>query len=134
MDSNLKLKLKEILSNNKSWSIIIEGLDAKLIKDAVIINANINSQDLGIKIDSNGYIYPKFISELENNKTKILIIDELDEISKEEQEKFYGLIKYKGINGYKFPKETQIIITTKTNGLNKISQNILNLTLNFKLE
>lgn len=134
MDSNLKLKLKEILSNNKSWSIIIEGLDAKLIKDAVIINANINSQDLGIKIDSNGYIYPKFISELENNKTKILIIDELDEISKEEQEKFYGLIKYKGINGYKFPKETQIIITTKTNGLNKISQDILNLTLNFKLE
>lgn len=134
MDSNLKLKLKEILSNNKSWSIIIEGLDAKLIKDAVIINANINSQDLGIKIDSNGYIYPKFISELENSKTKILIIDELDEISKEEQEKFYGLIKYKGINGYKFPKETQIIITTKTNGLNKISQDILNLTLNFKLE
>lgn len=134
MDNNLKLKLNEILSNNKSWSIIIEGLDAKLIKDAVIINANINSQDLGIKIDSNGYIYPKFISELENNKTKILIIDELDEISKEEQEKFYGLIKYKGINGYKFPKETQIIITTKTNGLNKISQDILNLTLNFKLE
>lgn len=134
MDNNLKLKLNKILSNNKSWSIIIEGLDAKLIKDAVIINANINSQDLGIKIDSNGYIYPKFISELENSKTKILIIDELDEISKEEQEKFYGLIKYKGINGYKFPKETQIIITTKTNGLNKISQDILNLTLNFKLE
>lgn len=134
MDNNLKLKLNKILSNNKSWSIIIEGLDAKLIKDAVIIKADINSQDLGIRIDSNGYIYPKFISELENNKTKILIIDELDEISKEEQEKFYGLIKYKGINGYKFPKETQIIITTKTNGLNKISQDILNLTLNFKLE
>lgn len=134
MDNNLKLKLNNILSNNKSWPIIIEGLDSKLIKDAVIIKADINSQDLGIKIDSNGYIYPNFINELENSKNKILIIDKLDEISKEEQEKFNGLIKYKGINGYKFPKETQIVITTKTNGLNEISQDILNLTLNFKLE
>ena len=134
MNANLKLKLNKILSNNKSWPIILEGLDATLIKDAVIIKADINSQDLGIKIDGNGYVYPNFINELENSENKILIIDKLDEISKEEQEKFYGLIKYKGINGYKFPKETQIIITTKINGLNKISQNILNLTLNFKLE
>lgn len=134
MDNNLKLKLNKILSNNKSWPIILQGLDAKLIKDAVIINADISSQDLGIKIDDNGYVYPNFISKLENSKNKILVIDKLDEISTEEQEKFYGLIKYKGINGYKFPKETQIIITTKTNGLNKISKDILGLTLNFKLE
>lgn len=134
MDNNLKLKLNKILSNNKSWPIILEGLDAKLIKDAVIINADINSQDLGIKIDDNGYVYPAFITELENSKNKILVIDKLDEISVEEQEKFYGLIKYKGINGYKFPKETQIIITTKTNGLSKISEDIVNLTLNFILE
>lgn len=129
-------KINLILQNNNSWPIILQGVESSLFKNAVIINSLIPSSKLGINIDDNGnYIYPDFCLKLmqkENNKNIILLIKNLDEISKLDQEKFYGIIKNKAINGYNFPTQTQIILTC--NDYKKISKKISSLCINYKLE
>ena len=62
------------------------------------------------------------------------MITGLDEIDVDEQEKFYGMIKYNGVNGYKFPTGTQIIIPIKKGNLSKINERIVSLCLNFDVE
>ncbi|MBE5746050.1 MAG: hypothetical protein E7359_02050 [Clostridiales bacterium] len=135
MAQNKRLKLINILNNNTSWPIILENVSSKDFETSVVLPANINSSELGIKIDDKGLCYPSWLNNIkkqEGENTILLVIDKLDEISFEEQEKFYGIIKYKGVNGYKFPSETQIIITVKNK--DNVSKKISSLCLSYKVE
>jgi len=129
------VKLLKILKDNKDWPIIIEGVSVIDFSNSIVIPANIPSSQLGVIPSENGYKYPSWLMELiinskKNNNIQICIRG-LDEISQDEQQKFYGLIKYKGINGYKFPEGAQIIIPV--NNLEKISKRILSLSLVYKM-
>jgi len=133
MEKKNTIKLIKILDNNKKNNILLMGTTATNFEDAVIIPATIPSQKLGIGIDDHGeYVYPSWLKEIEEKKTNeqiLIIIDGLDKVSKDEQEKFYGILKYKGINGYSFPVQSQIVCTSKSTDQSKISDRILGLNI-----
>ena len=133
MEKKNTIKLIKVLDNNKRNNILLMGATATIFEDAVIIPATIPSQKLGIGIDAHGeYVYPAWLKEIEEKKSNdrlLIIIDGLDKVSKDEQEKFYGILKYKGINGYSFPSQSQLICTSKSTDQNKISDRILRLNI-----
>ena len=125
MENGNTTKLFTILESNKKNNILIMGMNGSLFSDAVIIPSTLPSEKLGIGIsDSGNYIYPNWIKEIESKKSAeniLIIIDSLDKVSTDEQNKFYGLLKYKGINGYKLPENSQLICTSKSKDKSKIN-------------
>ena len=133
MEKKSIIEIIKILDNNQKNNIIIMGGDASTFEDAIVIPASIPSSNLGIGINDHGqYLYPNWYRKLldMNGKENIyLIIENIDEISTDEQSKFFGMLKYKQINGGAFPANTQIILTTKDIDRSKINNNILSLSL-----
>lgn len=133
MEKQNTINLIKVLDNNKHNNILLMGITGRDFEDAVIIPATIPSQKLGIGIDDNGqYVYPNWLKEIQDKLSSeniLIIIDGLDKISQDEQEKFYGMLKYKGINGYKFPANSQIVCTSKSTDQSKISERILGLNI-----
>jgi len=136
MTEEMKSKLVKILKDNTKWPLIIEGVSSANFPTSVVIPATTPSSELGIIPSETGLKLPSWAMEIllkvKKSKKIIVCIGGLDEISQEKQEKFYGMIKYKGVNGFKFPEGTQIIITAKNT--KKISKRISSLALSFKVE
>lgn len=107
----LSQKIEEILSLSKVSPIIVCGLSSKMFENAVVIDAKIDSSKLGITNTKDGLKYPEWFLDLKNKE--ILIIDQIDSISKEEQEKFYELLKYKEITNTALPENIKIIVLAK---------------------
>ena len=134
---NIMIKLIEVIKNNNKYPLIIVGVSDKFFGSATIINSGIESSELGIKIGNNGeYVLPSWLKEMniksvKNNDKNILVIESIDKISSEEQLKFLGILKNNGLNGYSFPKNTQIIITC-TN-VENVSKRIKDLCLIYKV-
>lgn len=136
MTEEIKSKLVKILNDNTKWPLIIEGVSSSNFPTSIVIPATTPSSELGVIPGETGLKLPNWAVEilLKTKKSKkiIICIESLDEISQEEQEKFYGMIKYKGVNGFKFPEKTQIVITAKN--AKNISTKISSLAIAFKVE
>lgn len=126
---------EQVLKNNTDWALIVEGITAKDVNSAIVIPATIPTEVLGITISENGIKYPEWLTKLKivasSLKNAYLVIENIDSVSAEEQEKFYGLIKYKAVNGVKLPTNTQIILTAKN--ANNISKKISSLAILHKV-
>lgn len=131
-------KLVEILKVNQGWPLIVEGLDAQDFAESPTIQADCDASELALIPTEKGYIFPKWLSKLVKDskefKNVFLCISGLDTVSFELQERFYGLLKYKGLNGMKLPENTQIVIVANHGGIENISQKIKSLTISFVLE
>lgn len=130
-------KVMQILNSGLTDPIIFEGVDSEILPNPVIIPASIPSSELGIiPDDRGGYKYPAWAMELiikSKKSDKIyLCIDGLDRLDDNEQNKFYGILKYQRINGFNFPKGTQILVLTKT--ADKVSIRLKSLSLIYKAE
>ena len=130
-------KIRTVIKNNFSTPLIIEGVNFHESDSTVILSSDINSQNLGVIPEENGYSYPKWYNDLQkkaNLKQRIyLVIDGINNIETQEQLKFYEILKYKAISGVKLPENTQILITSKNNGKD-INPIILSLSLLYKAE
>ena len=93
--------------------------------NAFILNANIDSADLGIVNTANGLKKPKWFEIVNTFKKEYIIIDKLDSISIYEQEKFYELLNYNTISGVEFTLPIKFIITYSN--LDNINTNIKSL-------
>ena len=106
---NLK-KLQKVIENNYKWPLIVEGASADNFPTAVVLPATILAEELGVVGDK----YPLWTMELRiaaKGKTRpVLLIDAIDSINETEQEKFLIILKHRKINGFEFPKDTQIIL------------------------
>lgn len=133
---NKMIKLIEVIKNNNEYPLIIVGVSANIFGSATIINSDIESSELGIKIGNNGeYVLPSWLKEMniksvKNKDKNILVIESIDKITSEEQLKFLGILKNNGLNGYSFSKNTQIILTC-TN-VENVSKRIKDLCLIYK--
>ncbi|MBR4418799.1 MAG: hypothetical protein IKT33_02210 [Clostridia bacterium] len=109
--------IRDILTKLTSQPFVIGGVSAKNFPDAVVLPATTPSAELGIIPQDKGYQHPKWLLTLmmkAHAKKKILLcIDGIDALPFSEQAKFCGILKYKGLNGFAFPQETQIIVTAK---------------------
>ena len=128
-------KFQTFLINNQNYPLVVEGIDKNRLSNSVILPASISSKALGVVPGEKGYKVPKWLKELEDkysvSQKTYLIIEGLDKIDKDEQLKFFGIIKYNGINGYAF-KNTQIVVLVEKGETHKINQKILSLSLVYK--
>lgn len=131
-------KLMTILESNKKWPIIVGGISGDSLPKSIVLPATIPTEELDILPSESGLHYPAWIMQMMISVKKsdkvYLVIDGLDKIDFDEQDKFYGILKHKGVNGYKFPDGTQIIIAISSGNISKISKKISALCLNFDVE
>lgn len=124
-------KLLKIIESNKNSVLLIESNEDIILPNSIIISSSINSKDLGIMSDVKGQKIPQWLMALMLEEKKhqriILVIKDIDQVDLEDQNKFVGLITFKGVNGYKFDLKTQIILTCKS--INKVSEKLKNLVI-----
>lgn len=121
-------KIKGILKLSKTNPVLAEKIPADIFENAVVISGEISSKQLGIVQVEKGLKAPKWFAQL--NKTsgeRLLVIDNIDAIKKEEQEKFYELLKYKQISGVDLPQGTSIIVLAQD--IKNVSETILRLCI-----
>lgn len=138
MNKNGFKKMMTILENNKKWPIIIAGISGNSLSNAIMLPATIPSDQLDIVPDDEGMNYPAWIMQMmicaRKSDKVYLVIDGLDDIDFDEQEKFYTILKHKSINGYKFPDNVQIVIAIKSGNISRISDKIATLCISFNVE
>ena len=131
MSVEVRNKVITLLRNRQHWPLLVEGLTANDLPTAVILPATIKETEMGILPDVNGFKYPKWIMTIlikaRDKKEIILCLDGIDALPFDEQLKFYGLLKNKGLNGFALPEQTQIVVTAKQ--LEKVAPKIKNLCL-----
>ena len=109
----LSQKIKEVAELSKIAPIIVSGVPSKLFDDAVVIDANISSKELGVVNTKDGPKYPEWFLKLKSNGVKFLVVDGIDKLEEYEQGKFYELLKFKQITNVNLPKKIGIIVTAK---------------------
>lgn len=135
MDKQKITKLKTIIKNNFSTPLIIEGAHFKEGENVVVLSSKTNSKDLAVVALEHGYKYPNWLIKL-NEKAKsksrlFLVIDGIDDITPDEQLKFYEILKNRATSCVKLPNNVQILLTSHSKELNPV---ISSLTILYKLE
>ena len=92
--------------------LIVDFIDGDSIPNSVVLQADCNLEELNGYYDDVQFNPPEWLKKLEEtNVLRILVIDKIDSISKEEQKKFIEILKYRQVFTNKIPKETIIIVT-----------------------
>lgn len=108
-----------ILKTNEP--ILVKNVNIESFSNKIVIPSNISQDKLSI-IGT----HPLWLIELEllskKKEISILIIDKIDEIPLNEQMKFFEIIKYRSISGFKLPENTHIILTC--NSFEKVADKI----------
>ena len=108
--------------------ILVNFISGKDIPGAIVISADVDAKELIGHYDGADYMPPKWYNELvTNNNSKVLVIDLIDSINKEEQLKFIELLEYRKISTFELPKDCVIIVTAKEVNKDKISEEIYSL-------
>ena len=131
MNAQSIAKFNEVLNNNTKHPIIVEGLGPHDIAGAVIIPATISMFDLG-SLSSDK---PAWVAQLESISAnrKFLVINRIDTLKDDEQEKFAWLLQNRQDNGYKLGNDVQILLAIAPGSLGRINQKIKSLCINWKL-
>ena len=108
--------------------VLEDFIFGKDLEKATILPSNINREELNGHYEGTKFMPPKWLEEiLESNKEKLIVIDEIDKISKEEQLKFVELLKYKKISTFSLPKGCLIIVTAHEINKETINEEIFSL-------
>ena len=108
--------------------ILVNFISGKDIPGAIVISADVDIKELNGHYDGADYMPPKWYNELvTNNNSKVLVIDLIDSINKEEQLKFIELLEYRKVSTFELPKDCVIIVTAKEVIKDKISEEIYSL-------
>jgi len=124
---NKKELLKAYLSENVA-PILIDFAKGEYIPGATIIPANVDISELNGHYEGTEFMPPKWYKELITNKNvKILVIDLIDTVDKEEQLKFIELLEYRKISTFELPEDCVIIVTASEINKEKINEEIYSL-------
>ena len=108
--------------------ILVTFIFGKDIPLATVIPADIDAKELNGHYEGADYMPPKWYNELVTNKNlKLLVIDLIDSITKEEQLKFIELLEYRKVSTFELPKDCVIIVTAKEINENTINEEIYSL-------
>ena len=93
--------------------ILIENMPASVFDNATILNANCDISDLNGHYENINFVAPSWYNKLKQNQTKMLVINNINELDVNEQTKFIEILKYKKISTFDLPKDCIIIVTAK---------------------
>lgn len=119
------MKNKEKMNLLKSYivsnvaPILTDFIEVATLPHTIVIPANCEPSELCGYYNNDKYLAPDWYYELKNNK--LLVIAKIDEITKEEQQKFIELLKYRQVSTFKIPDDISIILTA-----NKINKDTIN--------
>jgi len=130
MNRDEVIQLKTFIEIGMS-PILLENVPAKLFNHSVILNADCDMSELNGHYEDTEFVPPKWYSDLmieaEDDKA-ILIINDLNKITVEEQTKFIELLKYRKISTFKLPEKCLIIVTfDNLDENNKINEEVYSL-------
>lgn len=121
-------KINEIIKLSRTAPVLAVGFSSSSFGDSTVISASIPSAELGIVNTLSGLQAPSWFYEIvKGNSSHQIVIDGVDSIDKENQEKFYELLKYKAISDIDLPADCTIIVTASN--INNVSETILRLCL-----
>ncbi len=128
-----KLKLLEEYLKNTDIPILLENVSTDVFNDYVVLPSNLDIKELNGHYEETSFNPPEWYDKLFNMKrNKLLVIDKIDNISKEEQAKFIEILKYKKVSTFELPKETKIIITADVINEKTINEEIYSLVAHIK--
>ena len=111
-------ELIELQKGCNATCVVIQNEDIKELESKILVDSTCNTNDL-IKI---------FKENISNEKYAYLVIEEIDKINLNEQNKYYQIVKDREFLGYKLPEDIIIVLTVKSKEtLKNISQNLYNL-------
>ncbi|MCM1370535.1 MAG: hypothetical protein NC181_01410 [Clostridium sp.] len=110
-------------------NILLEDVDANVIKNAVILESNCDIKDLNGHYEGLDFLPPNWYKELisKDSKNPILIINNLNKIKTEEQRKFIEILKYNKISTFDLPKNCIVIMITNNLLQNPINEEVYSL-------
>ena len=110
--------------------ILVDFIFGEDLDNAIVLPANVDVKELNGHYDGADFMPPKWFNEILNtNASKILVIDKIDTISKEEQLKFCELLEHRKISTFELPENCIIIITANEINKDKISEEIFSLVV-----
>ena len=108
--------------------VLVNFISGEDLEGSIILPADINTKELNGHYNGIDFVPPKWFSELLNtSNSRILVIDKIDSISKEEQTKFIELLKYRKISTFELPKNVIVIVTASDINKNTINEEIFSL-------
>lgn len=108
--------------------VLASFISSEDLEDSIILPADINVKELNGHYDGIDFVPPKWFSKILNiSNSRILVIDKIDSISKEEQTKFIELLKYRKISTFELPKNVIIVVTANDINKNTINEGIFSL-------
>lgn len=125
-----KLNLLENYIKSGISNLLIENIPSNSFDNSVIIKSNIDKSELNGHYENTEFCPPLWYQELtKKSKTgnTILIIENINEIEIEEQNKFIEILKYKKISTFDLPNNCIIIVTCTDLTKNKISEEVYTL-------
>lgn len=118
--------INKVFDYAKLSPVLAVGLPAEIFEGALVLDSNIDSSKLGIVNTEKGLNYPDwYVAIAKRRGLRQIVISDIDKISKEEQEKFYEMLKYKQISGVDLPENTEIIVLAKN--IKNVSETIIRL-------
>lgn len=109
--------------------ILVDFVKGEDFEWAVVLPAEIDREELNCRFEGEKCLPPKWLENLINDKEKkLLIIDDIDKIGKEEQLKFGDILKYRKVSTYKLPEDCTIIVTASEINKDTINEEIFSLT------
>lgn len=127
MNIKTEVKLKQILENNPSHTIILVGDDDLNLENSVQLSAAVDERELHIPM-----VWHKLVDMKAKKAKTYLIIEGLDQLDEQKQEKFAGLLKDHRAGNYKLPANVQIVIPVREK--DKVSQKIQSLSLLWEIK
>lgn len=112
--------------------ILIENIPAAAINNAVFLKADCDITLLNGHYENENFVAPKWFNELISKETPILVIDNINSISLEEQTKFVEILKYKKISTFNLPNNCLIILTASYLKNNPINEIVYSLVVHIK--
>ncbi len=110
--------------------ILVDFMSGKDLPDATILSSNIDAKELNGHYEGENFVPPKWLNEILNSNTcKILVIDKIETISKEEQMKFIEILKYRKVSTFELPNNCIIIVTANEISKDKINEEIFSLVV-----
>lgn len=112
--NNKKLEMLENYIKSGISPILLEEVSIKNFNNAVVLESNCDNSLLNGHYEDINFMPPEWynrILEKSKNTYSLLVINEINKISKEEQLKFLELFKYKKISTFDLPKNCVIVVT-----------------------
>lgn len=127
MEDKRELLLSYIKANVAP--ILVDFISGSVMQNAVVLPANVDRSELNGHYEETEFVPPLWYKELtENEGRKLLIIDKIDSIEKQEQPKFCELLEQRKISTFELPENCIIIVTANKINKHTISEEIYSLT------